>query len=902
MSSPAERYAAAKLRQQESKSVLAKFRENYEFELDDFQVAACKSLEQGFGVLVAAPTGAGKTVVGEFAIYLGQQQSKKTFYTTPIKALSNQKFNELVERYGSENVGLLTGDVSVNGEAPIVVMTTEVLRNMLYVGSSTLLNLGHVVMDEVHYLADRSRGAVWEEVILRLPESVAITALSATVSNAEEFGAWLESVRGNTDVVVEEHRPVPLWQLVAAENKLHDLFIDESQKKVNSELIRLARQQQQLTRPGNRNRRNFSRFTPYRDSLIKLMDSESLLPAIWFIFSRKGCDQAVDQMLSLNLRLTNNQEAQEIREYAESEIRDLPGADLVALEADDWLQALTNGYAAHHAGLIPRFKIIVENLFQRGLLKVVFATETLALGINMPARSVVLEKLSKWNGDGHVNLTAGEYTQLTGRAGRRGIDDEGNAIVLWQDDLDPLSLAGLASTRTYPLKSSFKPGYTMAVNTIENIGYDRTAELIGFSFAQYQADAGVLGLNAKLEKQQSGLAGYRESMECHLGDFFEYAELRERLSQTEKTAASSNRQLIDQMSVSDMQDLEPGDVVLIQAGRKTAPAVVLEVLMAFGEDPRAYVLTINKEVRKVRASDFAGEIRPLTRIKIPQGFDSRSNKAKALLINKMRQHAYDVRPPRVKAPKNHDVENQISMIRSQIKSHPCHGCDKREDHARWGERFFKLKREIDALENQISTRTNVLTREFRQVSEVLVELGYLDGIGQAAKVTQSGQLLRNLHSENALLLAEGIQQKIFDGLAPAELAAVVSSLVFEPRKDEPEGGPRIKSANVVDGIQALSKLFVHLREVEARHRLNTVSKPEAGFAWPIYLWVEGKPLNRILHAADMSAGDFVRTSRRLVDVLEQIGAVTGGETRDNANAAVLAIRRGIVDTDEINDQ
>lgn len=898
MPSHAEKFAAAKLRHAESKTILAKFRSQYDFELDHFQLEACRALESGIGVLVAAPTGAGKTVVGEFAIFLAIQMQQKAFYTTPIKALSNQKFNELVDRYGAEQVGLLTGDVSINGEAPIVVMTTEVLRNMLYVGSSTLLNLGHVVMDEVHYLADRSRGAVWEEVILRLPESVAITSLSATVSNAEEFGAWLESVRGETAVIVEEHRPVPLWQLVAAENKLHDLFIDETGRKVNSELIRLARLQAQHNRPNNRGRRNFSRFTPFRDELIQLMAAETLLPAIWFIFSRRGCDAAVDQMLSLNLKLTKPAEAREIREFAERELADLPPADLIALEADAWLRALENGFAAHHAGLIPRFKSIVEALFQRGLLKVVFATETLALGINMPARSVVLEKLSKWNGDGHVNLTPGEYTQLTGRAGRRGIDDEGNAIVLWQEDLDPLSLAGLASTRTYPLKSSFKPGYTMAVNTIENIGFERTTELISLSFAQFQADSGVTGLSAKLEKQRAGLAGYAEAMQCHLGDFGAYAALREQLNQIEKQASSSNRLLLDQMQSKSMAELKPGDVVMVQAGRRAMPAIVLEVLLEFGGDPRALVLNIHREVRRIRASDISGEVRALTHIRLPQNFDSRSNKMKSSLVHKLNQQAFDVRPSRAKVQRNHDQESQIAQIRADLRSHPCHGCNDREEHARWGERFYKLQREIDSLQNQISNRTNVLTREFTQVSNVLVELGYITTADSTAKVTETGQLLRHLHSENALLLAEGIQREVFHGLNPAELAAAVASLVFEPRREEADAAPRLKSDAAASAIKHLNQIFIELREVEARNRVNTVTKPEPGFSWAIFLWVEGKPLNRILQVADMSAGDFVRTSRRLVDVLEQLASVSPTSVSQAAHSAVSAIRRGIVDTDD----
>ena len=526
MSSPAERSAAARMRHAESRSVLGEFRRTKGFELDAFQVDACKALESGHGVLVAAPTGAGKTVVGEFAVHLARHQGGKAFYTTPIKALSNQKYQELVATYGNDEVGLLTGDLSVNSDAPIVVMTTEVLRNMLYVGSDALKGLSQVVMDEVHYLADRSRGAVWEEVILHLPDSVAITALSATVSNAEEFGDWLRQVRGETTVVVEEHRPVPLWQLVAADRQLLDLFVDEEMRKLNPELVRLARDEQhQARRQGGRPRRQqVSRHTPFHDRLIRQLEQEGLLPAIWFIFSRAGCDLAVQRLMALNLKLTSASERRQIAEVVDRSVADIADEDLVALDFPSWRHALECGIAAHHAGLIPRFKEVVENLFQQGLLKVVFATETLALGINMPAKTVVIERLSKWNGDTHAPLTPGEYTQLTGRAGRRGIDEEGNAVVVWQSDVDPASLGGLASTRTYPLRSSFKPGYTMAVNTVAAMGYSRAVDLLGQSFAQFQADKGVSGLNTQIQKQDEALAGNLEAMECHLGDFREYAE------------------------------------------------------------------------------------------------------------------------------------------------------------------------------------------------------------------------------------------------------------------------------------------------------------------------------------------------------------------------------------------
>ncbi|HVF04908.1 MAG TPA: DEAD/DEAH box helicase, partial [Frankiaceae bacterium] len=451
-------------------SELSRFAARYEFPLDAFQVSACAALEAGEGVLVAAPTGAGKTVVGEFAVHLALATGQKCFYTTPIKALSNQKYGDLLARHGPGSVGLLTGDNAINGDAPVVVMTTEVLRNMLYASSDALRGLGYVVMDEVHYLSDRYRGAVWEEVIIHLPPSVRVVSLSATVSNAEEFADWLVTVRGHTRVVVEEHRPVPLWQHVLVGGRMYDLFAgDGDRPQVNPALTRLAREERQFgetydRRPkrGGHRPRN-STPVPTRAEVVEKLDREGLLPAITFIFSRAGCDAAVQQCLRGGLRLNTPDERIRVREYVELRCAELPEEDLAVLGYYEWLDGLERGIAAHHAGLIPTFKECVEELFVRGLVKAVFATETLALGINMPARSVVLERLVKWNGETHADVTPGEYTQLTGRAGRRGIDVEGHAVVLWQPGLDPLAVAGLASTRTYPLRSSFRPSYNMAV-------------------------------------------------------------------------------------------------------------------------------------------------------------------------------------------------------------------------------------------------------------------------------------------------------------------------------------------------------------------------------------------------------------------------------------------------------
>lgn len=544
--SAAERYARAKVKQ--TAPSYNSFLELLDFALDPFQEQACHALAKGKGVLVAAPTGAGKTIVGEFAIHLAIEKNQKVFYTTPIKALSNQKFAELVARYGPERVGLLTGDTNTNSDAQIVVMTTEVLRNMIYANSDSLIELGFVVMDEVHYLADRFRGAVWEEVILHLPKDVKLVSLSATVSNAEEFGAWLEEVRGDTEIVVSEHRPVPLDQHVLFGDELMELFASGSKnQRVNAELVQKHSSKLRIPigkytkgkKPKGELDRRFSRIPKIsKPEVVEILGDNDLLPAIFFIFSRVGCDAAVRACHQYGVRLTTREEQAEIRYLVEEKTASIADEDLATLGYFEWLSGLERGVAAHHAGMLPAFKEVVEELFLRKLVRVVFATETLALGINMPARTVVLERLDKFNGESRVQITPGEYTQLTGRAGRRGIDTLGHSVIQWSGNLDPASVAGLASKRSYPLISPFKPTANMAVNLIEAFGRKRAREVLETSFAQFQADRSVVGLARGIREKQISLDGYAKSMECHLGDFFGYSSIRRELSDIEKSLAS----------------------------------------------------------------------------------------------------------------------------------------------------------------------------------------------------------------------------------------------------------------------------------------------------------------------------------------------------------------------------
>ena len=886
VSSPAERYAA--FRRTQAGPALADFETGYPFGLDAFQRTACRALEDGRGVLVAAPTGAGKTVVGEFAVHLALRAGRKCFYTTPIKALSNQKYVDLVARHGAERVGLLTGDTTVNGDADIVVMTTEVLRNMLYARSDSLRGLSHVVMDEVHYLADRARGAVWEEVIIHLPDDVQLVSLSATVSNAEEFADWLVTVRGDTEVVVEEHRPVPLFQHVLVGTRLYDLF--DPHGDVNPDLLRIAREQERVG-PRERGGRPPRRSVASRVDVLERLDREALLPAITFVFSRAGCQGAVEQCLRSGLRLNTAEERDAVRRHVERRTAALPREDLRVLGYWEWLEALERGIAAHHAGLLPTFKEVVEELFTAGLVKAVFATETLALGINMPARSVVLEKLVKWNGDAHVDVTPGEYTQLTGRAGRRGIDVEGHAVVLWQPGFDPKQVAGLASTRTYPLRSSFRPSYNMAVNLVGTVGRESARALLESSFAQFQADRSVVGLARQVTRNLEALAGYTRAIVCHLGDAQEYAGLRAAIKRRETELAKQGSAQRRAAAAASLERLKPGDVIAVPAGRRAGLAVVVDPGLGLAGQAHPLVVTEDRWAGRLSDADFVSPVEPLGRVKIPRAFNSRSPQARRDLASSLRALGLSAgRPARPRSGAADDHE--LARLRAALRRHPVHGCDDREDHLRWGERHDRLRTNTDALERRVEGKTNSIARVFDRVCAVLTQLGYLAD----DEVTVAGQQLARVYNEADLLVVECLRAGVLDALDPAELAGAVSALVYESRRPE-VAAPHLPAGAVRAAVEDMTRLWARLGQAEAEHQLSFLREPDPGFAWAAWRWAGGAPLEEVLDDdPDLTAGDFVRWCKQLVDLLGQLALVAPANSpvRRTAREALAAVRRGVV--------
>ena len=914
-------------------TTLADFTARLDFRLDDFQRQACEALAAGHGVLVCAPTGAGKTIVGEFAVHLALASGTKCFYTTPIKALSNQKFHDLVAIHGAGNVGLLTGDNSINADAPVVVMTTEVVRNMIYAQSPTLNGLSYVVMDEVHFLADRFRGAVWEEVILHLDPSVRVVSLSATVSNSEEFGAWIQTVRGDTTVIVDEIRPVPLWQHMLVGNRLFDLYdprtVAEGGKRVNPELTRYIAHRD-LSSAGDRDDRRGPR-TRGRDrgrgraggqrggtrpvsrpEMVVRLDRDGLLPAIDFIFSRAGCDGALAQCVRSGINLLDDEQRQQALEIADRYLAELSPVDAEVLGADQWRLGIGRGFAAHHAGLLPTFRHAVEELFVRGLVRVVFAPETLALGINMPARSVVLERLVKYNGEAHVDLTPGEFTQLTGRAGRRGIDTEGHAVVVWTPQMQVAEVAGLAGARTFALRSSFTPEYNMAVNLIDRLGLDGSRELLLRSFAQFQADRSVVGRARKLDGLRHSLrkvdgelarAAQQRGIEEAVDDdadyqgFVGYMELREDIRRRERELRFARRDDA-QLDIGEaLAGLKRGQIIGLYGNRHRGTAVVVEPAENI-VDPKPMVLAEDGWCGRVGVRDFLNAPEVLGNMRLARHVDRRTGRGRRDLASALRATGVDL--PKGKQRKRAAAADdaELARMRAQLRAHPAHRTADDEELVRLAQQRNRLLREVRALDEEIALRTSELSITFDKVVAVLSELGYLAD----ETVTDAGMVLRSIYSESDLLVSECLREGVWRDLAPRELAAVVASLVYTSRRESAAAADRLPGSAALRGALAdTNRIWRDLVEVEMRHGVSPTREPDTGFSVAVAMWASGRSLAESLMAAGeagqlLSPGDFVRWNRQVIDLLDQIAGCAGpGDGVGRAAiAAIGAIRRGVV--------
>ncbi len=866
------------------------------FSPDQFQLEAFDGIDDDHHVIVAAPTGAGKTLVADYAIDRVLTEGGRVFYTTPIKALSNQKFFDLGDQFGRDRVGLLTGDNSINADAPVVVMTTEVLRNMLYAGTD-LDALSTVVLDEVHYLQDAYRGPVWEEVIIHLPRPIRLICLSATVSNADELAAWIETVRGSTRLVVESRRPVELTNLyMVGERSGSHVHVMRTVKgsEPNPKGFRYDKQPGVGRRADRGRDRSSSRSrdrgrpkwrTPRRLEVVQTLKDRDLLPAIYFIFSRAGCDDAARAVVDSGIRLIGSDQRRQVAEIVDSHVHRLDSADLEVLDFDRFRRGLLAGVAAHHAGMVPPFKEAVEACFIAGLIRVVFATETLALGVNMPARTVVIEKLTKFTGETHEFLTPAQYTQLTGRAGRRGIDSHGQAVVLWSPYTTFEQVADLALSKRYVLRSSFRPTYNMAANLVRRYPQDRARQLLNLSFAQYRIDAGVVRSEQRLER----LLDRRRQLVNRLEtDYGPIADLRA------ATVTPGGGSVDDQEMAFALAHLAPGDVIRLHpAGADTASvAAVLAVAFRSRGRIRVTVVDADGDSFELVPGELLQPPEPVAKVELPEPYLPNSvsfahEVARQLKNRRLARSNNKTRRRNGGKGGNGDRPSSPAILTKD---------DVPPDARRGLKRLEKLEADVARARRLAGDKANSLAGQFDRVIALLTERGHL----RDWTLTAGGERVARLYHESDLLIVETMEAGLFDDLDPADVAALASVFVFEERRSSGAAGrPWYPSADMRRRFRRIQALHLDLALAEEEAQLPPTRTPDPGFVAAAHGWALGVPLDDILSDDDdgpgMTPGDFIRTTKQLIDLLRQIGQLAPRPaTARAARQAADAVHRDLV--------
>ncbi len=826
----------------------------YQFELDTFQLQAFDHIDAGKSVLVAAPTGSGKTVVAEYAIGLARKLGKRAFYTAPIKALSNQKFHELTLLHGPQQVGLMTGDNSINPQAPIIVMTTEVLRNMIYARSTGIDNLGVVVLDEVHFLQDAYRGPVWEEVIIHLDPTVQLVCLSATVSNADELCEWLTTVRGPTIPIVETKRPVELFNHYVVGDKttskvrVFDTLVggkpNEQVSKIENSSAPRSKKQHSYGSRGRPGMATTRFYAPNRSDVVLQLREDDLLPAIYFIFSRNQCDEAAHSCLKQGISFTTKQERATIAEILDSHVEAFTDDDLAALQYSRFLAQLEAGIGVHHAGLVPSFKEAVEECFAKGLVKIVFATETLAVGINMPARAVVLDKLTKYNGETHQLLKPSDFSQLTGRAGRRGLDTVGHALTLWNPFVTFEQVAALVSSRSFVLNSAFRPTYNMAANLIRTTSKVQARHLLNLSFAQFQSGKDIVEIQARIQRRSKELVRLQDQAFSTYGDIEEYR------------AGSTARKPL-QNSEDVFSSLRPGDVVLIGEALPNERLVVISSANR-GSGGKLSLLTIGKGVKTITARDITEHVYTIGHIALPTPYQPTNSRFLKETSAKLSRFKINERML-VRSGRNRKVRNDHPFLNDPDAKFKLNAAESAD----------RIAKELAQLEKRVSTSVQSVSKKFEDLTDLLEQWGYVDDW----KLTKKGVRLGRIFHESDLLIAECLSEGVFDDLDHYELASLTSVFVYEDRKREALERIHFPNSKLDDRWAKIEQISRKLSAQEVQYGLLPHRFPDPGFMCTAYDWAHGTSLFDILDEDDVTAGDFVRTMKQLIDLLRQFSTI-----------------------------
>ncbi|MDQ2754913.1 MAG: RNA helicase, partial [Actinomycetota bacterium] len=629
-------------------------------------------------------------------------------------------------------------------------------------------------------------------------------------------------------------------------------------------------------------------YAPRRVETVELLGDHDMLPAIYFIFSRAACNDAVKQCLQEGKRLTTVEERRAIRAAVEDHLDGLSDEDLRLLDYGGWISGLEAGFAAHHAGLVPPFKEAVEACFAAGWVKVVFATETLSLGINMPARSVVIEKLTKFTGERHEFLTPGEYTQLTGRAGRRGIDDVGYAVVPWSPWVPFEQVASLVGARSWALTSSFRPTYNMAVNLVRRYSPDIAHHLLNLSFAQYRADSDVVRLEAQIERTSVALADSRAAAQCTRGDSAEYR----RLLRASEESARQRPSMAAEVGAA-LERVRPGDVLAVPGGKSGGRVAVLSTARRRGGEVRLRAITTERRVVTLGVRDFPAPPQALGRVSLPAPFSPTNagfQRQVASALASIRLSAPAAPEGRQPSMRRHWRGEVAIAHAAAAASHPVAGCPDARAHLRALDRADRLARDTERLQRRVKGRTESLARQFDRVLTMLEEWGYVDGWA----LTGSGEHLCRLYHEADLLIAECLRRGLFDGLGPAELAGLVSVFTYESR-GQGESGAWYPTAALRERWPVIDRLAAQLNQSELDSGLPLTRRPEPGFVGFAHSWASGDDLAGVIEDEDISGGDFVRNVKQLIDLLRQLSdqaplATTSGAAREAADR----LFRGVV--------
>ncbi|MDY6794093.1 MAG: DEAD/DEAH box helicase [Actinomycetota bacterium] len=878
-------------------NTISEFEAQYDFSLDGFQREAIEQLLLDRSVLVAAPTGSGKTVVAEFAVWMAEKGDAKTFYTTPLKALSNQKYRDFCAIYGTDKVGLLTGDNSINPDAPVVIMTTEVLRNMIYERSFSLYGLRFVVLDECHYLMDPFRGAVWEEIIIQLPVDTKIVGLSATVSNYQEFGEWLNDLRGDLVTIYNDHRPVPLRHYYMIGGTMVNLLSNRAPQVVSD-------YEKAKGRGGKGGKRLRTRhLIPRRSDVVARLHKSGMLPAIYFIFSRAGCDAGVTHCMDAGLDLTSPEEKKKIEAQVMQRMSWLPPEDLRVFGFEQWLEALMQGISSHHAGHLPIFKEVVEDLFAQGLVKAVFATETLSLGINMPAKTVVIESLYKFSGESHEFLTPTEYTQFTGRAGRRGIDKVGNAVTLYNPVLRFTQVQKLAEAESLPIRSSFTLSYNMAVNLLRYNDMESAVHLLNSSFAQFHADRDVVRLERAKKRLSKRLEARRQKIACDRGNARKYYEIRTRVSRMEKELAEERRRRRRELVERELEELAVGDVIVMQRKGTRRAAAVLGISEDKHGHPRLTTMDSKGHYLKASHNHFPHPPQTIGHLGtafLPADTKGKEKKVRQALAN------FDMPPPRPREDETQSVDREeLAAAKKKLETQACHTCERRKECMEACKRMQNIQSEIGRTDKQMEARCDVASRRLENVSGVLSRLDYLEG-GQP---TAKGLTLSRVYNECDLLLVECLVEGVFDLLNTAEMAAFASIFVFESRDGAPSRKPGAKgkpaeplsptahpTPALEEAIARALSLEGRIKSMERKERLDLLRPVDTGFVKVVYEWACGEDMEYMTSVyPQYSAGDFVRSMKQVLDILRQIREITRDpELSSRLSEAMDGVHRSVI--------